>query len=238
MDTGFLKHRVRDAVVSDIVDVAHFHADRNTVVPFGGCFGIPRDVFCIVDFLGAVAYADDQSKREDGASSRKAVEFLNDYFPERYRPFATLIVHMWRHGTVHNFQPLTYVALLDGTRVTLTWTSNNGVESHNRAVHLRLLDVAGQPGVVSLSMNVLELAQDLVRALDKFVDAMDADASFEEACTGRLASLLEPREVESLPRAGNDLKRLLSRQIGEAHEATDGTLSGVQVECPTDGGGA
>lgn len=228
LGVAFLKDRVRDAVVSDIVDVARLHADRNASVPFGGCLGIPRDVFCVVDFLGAFAYENEPS--EHGASSRKAVHFLEDYFPERYRAFAPLIVHMWRHGTVHNLQPLTYSASIDGTRVTITWSSNNGIEPHNRAVHLRLLAVGGDRDSVNLAMNVCELADDLLTALDRFIDAIEADASFGGPCLERMDSLQLPQDIDSLTHSGRELKALLKQQIEDAQSSTSGTIRGTQVE--------
>ncbi|MDO8963429.1 MAG: hypothetical protein Q7W30_02940 [Coriobacteriia bacterium] len=229
-DISFLKKRVRDAVVSDIMEVARFHAERNALVPFGGCLSVPREVFCMVDFLGAVAFEDDGSKTENGASSRKAAEFLKRYFPDSYEPFAPLLVHMWRHGTVHSFQPITYFTSIDGARATVTWTSNNGPEPHNRDVHLRLANRVGESGGVNLSVNICVLADDLVLALDAFVTKLEEDDALCEACLLRLDSLLEPREVESLPKTGAELKRLLGQQIREAGSSARGTLRGTQLE--------
>jgi hypothetical protein len=225
-DMSFLKDRVRGAVLSDVVAVARYHASTGAS---GGWFGIPRQVFCFVDFLGAVTYNNDPSRRENGASTRKAVRFINEFFPRDYSPFSSLMVAMWRHGTVHNFIPFTYYAMKGNQKVTVQWTSNNSNAKHNRAVNLKMFDTKLGKKTVCLSVNTCQLADDLLYALDRLIARMERNESFRRGCLKRVERSLRARNCITI-RMGTAAKGGIRKQILEGQISTKGILRDDQVE--------
>ena len=213
-------------VLSDVVAVARCHARSGAN---GGWFGVPRQVFCFVDFLGAVAYNNDPSRGEDGASTRKAVRFINEFFPRDYSSFSSLMVAMWRHGTVHNFIPFTYYAMRGNQKVTVEWTSNNSNAMHNRAVNLKMLDTESGKNTVCLSVNTCQLADDLLYALNALIARMEREDSFRRGCLRRLERSLRARDCMKM-RMGNAAKDVIRKQILEGPISTKGILRGDQVQ--------
>jgi len=185
IDISYLKNEVREMIQLDVVDVAKHHSKVG-----GGFYAIPRQVFCIVDFLGGVAYNNRKSEPRL-TSTRKAVRFIKDFFPVHYRSFPDLIVAMWRHGTVHGFRPLVYYTYSGNKRITVKWSSNNGDEDWNRAVNIRLLDTNTE-GTVLMAVNISQLAADLLAAFDKLTARIEKDQAFGRACVRRMNRLLSP----------------------------------------------
>jgi hypothetical protein len=221
--TAFLKNQVRDSIDWDVVEVS-----RNPTGHGAGWFGVPRQVFCYVDFLGSVAYNKTKGERSP-ASTRKAVRFIREFFPAEYSDRANLLVAMWRHGTVHGVFPYSYYARAGGRKVTVHWSSNNNWAEHNQAVNLKFFDVEGDPEAVCLSVNTCALADDLMTAFDGLVARMEAKPAFGRACLRRLNSVLETRFVEAkgLQLAG---RREVEAQILAAPSHTEGILRGDQVD--------
>jgi hypothetical protein len=58
---------------------------------------VSRHVFCYIDFLGHIAVGKDKSE--------SAVSFIGDYFPPQYHDYAALTYSIWRHGTIHKYEP-------------------------------------------------------------------------------------------------------------------------------------
>lgn len=228
-DEVFITDYLRKIVVSDVVEVAHFHAANTDSDYCGGCLSVPREVFCIVDFLGAVAYNNNPSRNEDGASTRKAVRFIREFFPIEYSEFAELIVAMWRHGTVHALEPRKYTCRANGRRIEVRWTSNNGPEQHNRDANVRWYTVADDPGTYSIAVNICALADDLLVALDRLVVRMQQDSGFGRACVRRLNRVLRSEDCHRIPRVGKTVQRVLAGQVAAVPAASRGILFGDQV---------
>lgn len=178
-------HEVRDMIQRDVIDVAKYHSEVG-----GGHYSIPRQVFCIVDFLGGVAYNNHKGEREL-TSTRKAVRFINEFFPVHYRPYSNLIVAMWRHGTVHGFRPVSYYTRFGNKKTVIKWSSNNSDKSHNLAVNLRFLDTETS-GTVQMAVNIYQLATDLLDAVDKLIERMKRSPAFGRGCVKRMDRLLAP----------------------------------------------
>lgn len=80
----------------------------------GGYFAVTRQIFCMVDFLGAV-YAGyplleerNDKRGEKIATSKKAIKFITTFFePEEtyQQDIVTKLYKMYRHGLVHLYQP-------------------------------------------------------------------------------------------------------------------------------------
>lgn len=204
MDINYLS-KVRGSIISDIVQVAKYHSEKGGTS--AGWFSIPRQVFCIIDFLGSIAYNNDPQRREDGASTRKSVKFIKEFFPQHYKPYANLIVAIWRHGTVHNFIPSTYFVMQGNRKTKIEWTSNRSNEIHNRVVNMKTFDKKGATDTIYLSINICQLGDDLLNAFDKFIKKIDNKLSFKSGCLRRLKRTLKMKNCMTLLRIGNNEKK-------------------------------
>jgi hypothetical protein len=229
IDISYLKVGVRGSIISDVVNVARLHSRCGGTN--AGWFAIPREVFCLVDFLGSIAYNNIAQKGEDGASTRKAVLFVKEFFPAPYRPYANLLIAMWRHGTVHHFTPFVYYVTEDDKKVVVQWSSNRSDAKHNRAVNMRTVRKEACGGVTCLCINTCQLAEDLLGAFDKFVEKMEHDCSFKDDCLRRLKDALRKRNCMTLPKVGKAEKNEIRKQILLARASTEGTMrTGGQVD--------
>jgi len=93
----------------------------------GGYFAVTRQIFCMVDFLGAVYTGYPLSERKKDkkgrkiATSDKAIKFIIEFFEpkEAYKKdVVTKLYYMYRHGLVHLYQPK---ILKLSTRKRLAW---------------------------------------------------------------------------------------------------------------------
>lgn len=229
IDISYLKVGVRGSIISDVVKVARLHSRSGGTN--AGWFAIPREVFCFVDFLGSIAYNNVAHRGEHGASTRKAVLFVKEFFPVAYRPYANLSIATWRHGTVHHFVPFVYYAMEANKKVVVEWSSNRSDAKHNRAVNMRTVRKQGCDSVTCLCINTCQLADDLLHALDKFVEKMEQDRSFKNDCLWRLEHVLEKRNCMTLPKIGKAEKNEIRKQILLARNSTEGTMrSDAQVD--------
>lgn len=82
----------------------------------GGYFVVTRQIFCMVDFLGAVysgyhrkeEIRDKQNNKEKIATTYKAKDFMSEFFkPRKYytEEARNRLYAIYRHGLVHLYQP-------------------------------------------------------------------------------------------------------------------------------------
>ncbi|OGU27105.1 MAG: hypothetical protein A2057_06840 [Ignavibacteria bacterium GWA2_35_9] len=219
MESNYLKVKVRGSIITDIVDIAKYHSINRGIN--AGWFSVPRQVFCIVDFLGSISY--NNKGKESGASTRKAVRFIKEFFPKHYKPFANLLIAMWRHGTVHNFAPSAYYVVKGNRKIIIRWTSNRSDAIHNRKVNLNIFDKKGQKDNIFLSINTCQLADDLLNAFDKFINKIERKPSFMNGCLKRLNRTISVKNYMTL-KVGNLEKDELRRQIILAKNSTKGEI--------------
>lgn len=220
MDIDYLKISVRGSIVTDIIQVAAHHSITGGIN--AGCFSVPRQVFCTVDFLGAICYFD--KGREKGASTRKAVRFIKEFFPRHYTPFANLIIAMWRHGTVHNFVPSEFFIRFQNKKIAIRWTSNRSDEQHNRIVNMKTFQKEKDANTIYLSVNICQLADDLLSAFDKFILKMETKPSFNHSCLRRLTNLLEIKNCMTSKKIGKNERNTLKGQILLAKSSARGEI--------------
>lgn len=181
----FLENSVREIIKTEIINIAQIHG-----VIGGGLTSIPRNVFCIVDFLGAIAFNNNTNNeiknKNKFASTRKSVRFINDFFPSCYKNYSHLIVSMWRHGTIHNLFPYSYFIRSGNKKLIISWTSNPTNKIHNRNVHMKTFDKENEENYIYLSFNTYQLAIDLKLAFEKFIKKIDKNPSFMRGCQRRL----------------------------------------------------
>lgn len=229
MDLDYLKLRVRGSIITNIIQVAIYHSKQGG--SNAGWFSVPREAFCMVDFLGSISYNNDPKKREDGASTRKAVRFIKEFFPKHYKPYANLLVAIWRHGTVHNFLPSVFYVMHGNQKIILEWTSNRSSEQHNRIVNMNTFNKKDSEDTIYLSINICQLADDLLCAFDKFIRKIEANSSFQNDCLRRLKRSFNMKNCMKLARTGTKEKNELRKQILLAKNSTKGKIDeDLQVE--------
>lgn len=222
MDMDYLKTGVRGSIFTDIVQAAKYHSEHGGTN--AGWFSVPRQVFCLIDFLGSIAYNNDPKKREDEASTRKAVKFIKEFFPKHYKPYANLLVALWRHGTVHNFVPSVYFVMQGNQKTIVNWTSNRSDEKHNRVVNMKTFNKKGSEDTIYLSTNICQLGDDLLSAFDKFIQRIENKSSFKNGCLRRLKRALSMKNCMTLSRTGKAEKIELKNQILLAKDSTEGEV--------------
>ena len=225
IDLSYLTISVRETIVTDVVEIAKYHSIHRRMNE--GSFGIPRQVFCYVDFLGSIAYG---NQGEEEASTWKGVRFIEEFFPSHYRPYANLIVALWRHGTVHHFVPFVYYAMSGTQKVLIGWSSNSSNDESDRKVNMKIINKQGNKNILYLAVNICQLADDLLIAFDKFVDMIEKDPSFENECLRRLQRVMEPKNCMTLKKVGIRTKEKLRSQIFLAKCSTEGELEEKQVK--------
>jgi hypothetical protein len=142
-----------------------------------GMFGIPRQVFCYVDYIGALREGPTPSKRNpkqpELAKTWKAVKVLKELFGRvdpNYVATAELLVRGYRHGLVHTFAPKV-LRRTDGRQ--LYWAVYRGGrdESGGGVSFTRHLVISPAPvsaGADYLPISIECLVSDLLSALDLF----------------------------------------------------------------------
>jgi hypothetical protein len=181
-------------------------------------------VFCLIDLLGSIAYNNDPKKREDGASTRKAVKFIKEFFSKHYKPYANLLVALWHHGTIHNFVPSVYFVLQGNQKSIVNWTSNRSDEQHNRVVNMKTFNKKGSEDTIYLSINICQLGDDLLSAIDKFIQRIENKSSSKNGCLRRLKRALSMKNCMTLSGTGKAEKIELKNQILLAKDSTEGEV--------------
>jgi hypothetical protein len=211
----YLEDEVLASAVGDVVEVARYHARHHC--RDNGHFSTPRQVFCYADHLGYLTFGGSDS-------TARSVKFIKRFFPPTYKPFAELLVAMWRHGTVHQIKPYSYRAPLadgDAVEVVVRWLSTNHNRKRERAQHLLVFPMERKTGTVYLVMNSCQLADDLVTAINGLIDALRSGEVDFSTCASRVSALDEPRSYRD---AGKSMADSVMRQIRRAWEQQGGML--------------
>ncbi len=160
-----LERHVLRSIKDDISDVLGFQATRGP----GGIHSIPRDVFCYIDYLGSVRYGL-RDENNNPATTEHAVNFIEEYFFKvnpKYKDIGRLIYTMWRHGTVHEYDPK---VLINSSQDSLIgWLANKSPNPNNTACHLMCLKYDDSDDEFTIVMNLFQLVEDLLSALKIFI---------------------------------------------------------------------
>ena len=163
---------------------------RNWIYPNkenGGYFVVTRQIFCMVDFLGALYAGYPLSERRVDtkgvkiATSDKAVNFIVDFFEpkETYqRSIVTQLYNMYRHGLVHLYQPK---ILKLSSKTRLAWffyrgkrnmvqikiDTDSGEKVFNNVTHLQILN-SNNKNVRYLVISIDCLYEDFENAITRY----------------------------------------------------------------------
>lgn len=172
----------------------------------GGYFSVPRFVLSYVDYLGALYHGyngqKDRSGRRIFASSTYAKAFLHDVFgavDQNYRLYGDLLWEIYRHGTVHLYEPL---RLSNQGRV-INWAVYKGRRTHRipiQDVGVRRLVTHLVPEWVAMNefiqpVSTLCLYQDLLNAIDSYSDMLTADVNLQNRFRNVTDALQRPEST-------------------------------------------
>lgn len=170
---------ILDSIESDLMLPLKTHEREDR----GGFFSISRQVFSYIDYLGALAANGENS-------TKNAVEYMEKYFSLVNRAYAGrchLMYAMWRHGTVHEYDPKLFVSYSPEFR--LRWGANNTSVTLNRKWHLKCLCRASQPNSYHWFINLFELVDDLRKSVTYFVANLETDQTYLQRAKQNLDKL-------------------------------------------------
>ena len=156
---------------------AHEREDR------GGFLSISRQVFCYVDYLGALA-------ANGNNSTQNAVAYMEKYFKRAnpaYSGKCNLMYNMWQHGTVHEYDPKVFESKDNG--FLLRGGANNTSASNNRKWHLKCLCRDSEPNCYHLFINLFELVEDLKKSVVYFATDLDLEEKYLEKARRNLKKM-------------------------------------------------
>lgn len=204
---AFLSEEVKEQVMFEIAPILHLG------YPPGGYFGVPRQILCMVDFLGALYsgfnpekdYKDLKKKKgKKISSSKKALAFIHEIFgeiDENYKTNGKYLYEMYRHGLVHLYQPKE-LELEDGK--VLTWLPHKGGRvsdigtSDNRviqnATHLSILKDSGR---FFLPVSIKCLYSDLLSSIDLYLTKLKNSEDLQKKWVSAANEICKPDKFES-----------------------------------------
>lgn len=198
--------KIVESIESDLMLPLRTHEREDK----GGFFSISRQVFCYIDYLGALA-------ANGKNSTTNAVAYMEKYFARANAIYAgkcNLMYNMWRHGTVHEFDPKFFVSAKN--RFRLQWGANNTSKSHNRKWHLKCLCRASQPECYHWFINLFELVDDLRKSIMYFVADLESDNVYIEKAKQNLKKLSADIDLDKQ-------EQMLTGLIVEAKKVVDST---------------
>ena len=202
-DVSYIEKNVKDSIINDLQDIALYHS-RKRKIKNAGHFSTPRQVFCYIDYLGGIAFG--------GRSTKRAVRFLQEYFPKNYKNFAELLYSMWRHGTIHRYKPECFFGKYNGIgKINIVWLSNNSTNKKNRKEHMKIYAMEGYRHNLHLVVNTCQLVDDLLSSIDKLTKKMRMDARFKDECEERLSKMGTIQEYKKIE--NKNCRKAVEKQI-------------------------
>lgn len=194
------------AIQNDLVDVLKFHEQKD----ISGFHSIPREVFCYIDYLGSLIEG-------PPATSRKAIHFIEKYMVKadiEYKHYGKIIYEMWRHGTIHEFDPK--VLIHSQRKDMIGWQTNNSSKPHNRSCHLECFKIEGTKNQYLLHINLFELVDHLISALNSLISDLKKNHVLHQKVQMHFDKISKSVIVKELPRKSKSNKIKLNRQITRA----------------------
>lgn len=208
---------LRGSIIKDVKNIALYHSRQYKGIE-AGFFSVPRQVFCYIDHLGFIAFG-------WKSPTQGAEDFIKTYFPINYHPYAELLYSMWRHGTVHEYGPKSYYLDLNEKKprtISIRWLANNSGSKAHRKENLKFYykDTVDN---IYLVVNICQLVDDLIYALDSFIRKLKSDKSYKKSCENRLKEVGVVESTECILRA--ESKRAVRKQIELARENLCGEIN-------------
>ena len=181
----------------------------------GGYFVVTRQIFCMVNFLGAAFSGYPHSKAlldpkgKNIAETRTAEVFINSFFKPKNvyeSDIVQILYDMYRHGLVHLYQPKIYKL---GKRKTLKWFFYKG-NSRRRWIKVDVdfgrkltfknvdhLKITKREKSYSyyLPINIDRLYNDFENAVIQYRDRLKKSKQLQENWRSTVNTICEPRDL-------------------------------------------
>lgn len=179
----YLHTQIKESIANDINSILRYHKRYKT-----GFHSIPRQIFCYIDFLGALVYGKN--------STNNSVRYINKYLGlinPRYKEVSEIIYEMWRHGTVHEYDPK---VLIEGKN-RLGWLSGFSSKKKDKRAHLTCYKkTINNEEYFFLNLNMNQFVSDLYNSIDKLVDKLMQDDVLQNRLQKNLDKLNSPKKVK------------------------------------------
>lgn len=209
---------------NDVLKVLEYHQEVNRKAPRanlrGGFHSIPRQIFCYIDHLGQILYS-------SGKPTDKGVRFVREHLGPRnvlYRDQGLLIYTMWRHGTVHEYDPKVFVSPLNGRQLRLGWLTSDNKDRNSRKAHLTCVQRFRKRDVYCIVMNMPELVEDLMAAVKSLIRKLGNDGSFKATCQRNFDGISQPVAV-----TGGSLKSEVTAALTRSRGLVNKKGEGLRV---------
>lgn len=176
-----LKGDMQDVIKYDIEPILHLELEP------GGFFGAPRQILCMIDFLGA-AYSGKYKN-----TARGAVKFIKNIMGSNaidpnYKINGELMYKMYRHGLIHLFQPKKFIledktkvewSIYKGSRIQGTLIVKSDAESYkfNNVEHLKIVKHPKRDtSVLFICLN--SLIEDFKKSLEIYFQLINKDQKY------------------------------------------------------------
>jgi hypothetical protein len=210
---NYLQSEIKNSVILDVGSCL------NSSNPKGGVFAVPRLVLAYVDYLGALYHGydgsvDPRTGRRIFSKTSYAKSFLVEVFGtvhDDYKRYGELLYDIYRHGTVHLYEPLTLKNRTTGK--TIEWhvfklatptapPSRVGEIKTNpwnrMMIHLVPTPKPGQndPNVWVLPVSIDCLYFDLLAALDVYAKRVQNEPDLAGRFQRTINALMSPDETD------------------------------------------
>jgi hypothetical protein len=158
--------------------------DVRQLLPAQGSFGVPRQFFPYIEYLSGLVYG--PISADMLSNGPRAEQFLAQHMPMEplYGTQARLLINMWRHGTIHRYQPKV-LQNADGSR-RLGWLSYYGTRTNQDR------PLASGPAMTVSHLTIWRSQTDTLDYLPVCIECLvdDLDAAIEN-----IAVLLENEQT-------------------------------------------
>lgn len=192
------------AINNDLIAVLKFHEGG-----IGGFHSVPREVFCYLDYISAIRYGEN--------STTNAIRFIEKYLGKknvRYKHYGKLLYEMWRHGTVHEFDPKRLKH--SSKKYSVGWQTNNDSGKEERACHLECFKVFGTSDTFLLNVNLFQLVDDFVGSVQALISELKQSKNKRVECQTSYTAISKQLSVKELAKKNKKTKRNLNLQISRA----------------------
>jgi hypothetical protein len=215
----YLEKDFASAINNDLIAIVTFHDGG-----LGGFHSVPREVFCYIDYISAIRYGEN--------TSVNAIRFIENYLGKlnvRYKHYGRLLYEMWRHGTVHEFDPKRLRH--SSKRYSIGWQTNNGSGKEERGCHLECFKVYGKSDTFLLNINLFQLVDDFVGGVQILISELKTAKRKRTDCQRNYTAISRQLSVKELAKKNKKARRNLNLQISKAvkaqrFEVQDGNVIG------------
>ncbi len=201
---SYLEKDFLAAINNDLVAVVKFHDGG-----IGGFHSVPREVFCYIDYISAIRYG--------ANSTANAIQFIEKYLGKtnvRYRHYGKLLYEMWRHGTVHEFDPKRLKH--SSKKYSVSWQTNNDSAKRERGYNLECFKVHGKNDAFLLNVNLFQLVDDFVQSVHMLIVELKKSKRIRMECQNNYNEISRQLSVKELAKKNKKTQRNLNLQISRA----------------------